>query len=160
MQFDYEIPVEEYVSAQVLYYRAYAKGRIVRRALVWVLLGLFSVLIAVFQWVVAWERIVLLLAGAWWVYGGIASLYPTRYYRRSYPESGLVGKKYHADLDNHGFSVRGDSCSWQVPWTEVQHKGEDDRVFMFSGKATIFMFGKEYLTDEQQREIRQFAALP
>lgn len=76
------------------------------------------------------------------------------------PGIGAGWEEYHADLDNHGFSVRGDSCSWQVPWTEVQHKGEDDRVFMFSGKATIFMFGKEYLTDEQQREIRQFAALP
>jgi hypothetical protein len=31
---------------------------------------------------------------------------------------------------------------------------------MFSGKSTIFIFGKKYLTDEQQREIRQFAAMP
>jgi hypothetical protein len=160
MQFDYEIPVEEYVSAQVLYYRAYAKGRIVRRALVWVLLGLFFVLIPLFQWVVAWERILLLLMGSWCVYAGIASLYPTRYYRHSYPESGLAGKKYHADLDEYGFSVSGDSCSWQAPWTDVQHKGEDKRVFMLSGKATIFMFGKKYLTDEQQREIRQFCCSP
>jgi hypothetical protein len=33
-------------------------------------------------------------------------------------------------------------------------------LFMFSGKATILIFGKKYLTDEQQRETRQFAALP
>jgi hypothetical protein len=158
MQFDYEIPVEEYVSAQVLYYRA--KGRIVKRALDWVLLGLFFLLIAVFQWVVNWGPILLLLTGAWFVYRGIASLFPTRHHRRFYAESGLAGKKYHAELDEHGFSVSGDSCSWQMPWNEAQHKGEDKRVFMFRGKGTIFIFGKQYLTDEQQREIRQFAALP
>jgi len=41
MQFEYEIPVDEYAAAQVLYYKAYAKGKSVKRALGWILLGLF-----------------------------------------------------------------------------------------------------------------------
>jgi hypothetical protein len=160
MQFDYEISANEYVAAQMLYYRAYAKGRILKRALGWTLLGLFFVLIAVSQWVVDWGPILLLLTGTWFIYGGIGSLFPTRYYRRAYPESGLAGKKYHAELDEHGFSVTGDSCSWRVLWTEVPLKGENKHVFMFSAKSTIFIFGKQYLTDELQKDIRQFAAMP
>jgi hypothetical protein len=54
MQFDYEIPIEEYAAAQVLYYRAHAKRRPVKRALGWALLGLFLVLIAIFRWVADW----------------------------------------------------------------------------------------------------------
>ena len=41
MQFECEIPVDEYAAAQVLYYKAYAKGKSVKRALGWILLGLF-----------------------------------------------------------------------------------------------------------------------
>jgi len=41
MQFEYEIPVDEYAAAQVLYYKAYAKGKSVKRTLRWVLLDLF-----------------------------------------------------------------------------------------------------------------------
>jgi hypothetical protein len=41
----------------------------------------------------------------------------------------------------------------------VRLKGEDNRVFMFTAKGTVFMFGKKYLTAEQQKAIRQFAAM-
>jgi hypothetical protein len=158
MQFDYEVPVEEYAAAQVLCYKASAKGQLVKQALGWVLLGLFFVLSA-FYWAVAWAPIVLvmMLTGAWFIYWGIRSLFPARHYRRHYPHSGLAGKTYHAELDENGFAVSGDDCSWRVPWAEAQLKGEDNRVFAFSGKNTIFIFGKQYLTDEQQKEIRRLA---
>jgi hypothetical protein len=86
-------------------------------------------------------------------------VFPTRHFRKYYLESGLAGKNYHAELDENGFSVNGDGCRWQAPWTESRFRGEDKRVFMFSGKGTIFIFGKKYLTYEQQNEIRQLAAL-
>ena len=121
MQFDYEIPAAEYAAALMLYYRANGKGRLFKRALGWVLLGLFFVLIAVSRWVVDWGPILLLLTGTWLIYGGIASLFPTRYYRRVYPESGLVGKKYHAELDENGFSVTGDACSWRRSGAKPLH---------------------------------------
>jgi len=159
MRFDYEIPVDEYAAAQTLYYTANGKSRLFKRALGWVLLGLFFSLIAMFRWA-DWGPTLLLLTGAWFIYAGIASLFPTRYYRRAYPESGLVGKKYHAELDENGFSVTGDSCSWRVLWTEALLKGENKRVFMFTGKGTIFIFGKKYLTHDQQADIRRFAAMP
>lgn len=156
MQFNYEIPANEYVAAQMLYY----KGKFAKRGLGWLLLGLFFLLIAVSRWVVDWGPILLLLTGIWFIYGGLISLFPTRYYRRAYTESGLAGKKYHAELDENGFSVAGDSCTWQVLWTEVPLRGENKCVFMFSAKGVIFMFGKQYLTDEQHKDIRRFAAMP
>jgi hypothetical protein len=159
MQFDYEISSDEYVAAQVLCNKASAMGRFVKPALLWLLLGLFFILTAAFRWVPDWLSILQLLIGAWFIYAGIASLFPARLYRRYYAKSDVAGKRYHAELDENGFSVSGDACSWRVPWAEVRLKGEDRRVFMFKGKGTIFSFGKKYLTDEQQKEIRRFAEM-
>src|SRR5689334_6514170 len=112
MQFDYEIPVEEFVAAQVLYYKkASAKGQIVKRVCRWVSLGLFFVLIALFKWTPDWPPFLVLLTGVWFIYGGIALLFPRRHYRRYYARSGLAGNKYHAELDENGFAVNGDDCS-------------------------------------------------
>jgi len=158
MQFDYEIPVEEYAAAQVLYYKACSKGQVPKRGLGWVLLGSFFVLIAGFRWAADWAPILLLLTGLWFIYGGIRMLSPTRFYRAYYIRSGLAGKKYHAELDENGFSVSGDACSWRVQWTDALLRGEDKRVFMFSGKGTIFIFGKKYLTEDQQKVVRQLAS--
>jgi len=103
MQFDYEIPIEEYAAAQVLYYKACAKGQVLKPALGWVVLGMFFVLIAAFRRAADWPPILLLLTGAWFIYGGIRMLFPTRHYRRHYPQSGLAGKKYHAELTKLDF---------------------------------------------------------
>ena len=59
------------------------------------------------------------------------------------PQDDLAGKKHHAEIDENGFSVDGDSCSWRVLWTEVLFKGEDNRVFMFNAKGSLFIFGKK-----------------
>ena len=156
MQFDYEVPIEEYAAGQVLYYKARFKGLFVQRALLWIFLGLFFVLLVGFRQGTDLLRILFLIIAAYFVYIGVTHLFPTRYCRRYYPKSGLAGKVYHAEVDETGFSVIGDGCSWRVPWPEVRLKGEDPRVFMFTAKGTIFMFGKRYLTDEQQKAIRHF----
>jgi len=151
--------VDEFAAAQLLYYKAQSQSRLVKRAVGWMLLGVFFFLIAVFRWA-GFGPILLMLTGAWFICGGITSLFPTRHYRRAYPESGMPGKRYHAELDENGFSVAGDSCSWRVSWTEVSVKCEDQRVFLFTAKGTLFIFGKKYLTEEQQKDIRRFAAMP
>jgi hypothetical protein len=159
MQFDYEIPVEEYAAAQMLSLRKHYKGRLIKRALMWVLLGLLFFLVAVCR-AEEFGPLLLLLTGGWFIWCGIISLFPTRYYRRVYATTDLRGKNYHAELDDNGFSVSGDSCSWRVPWTEVHLKGENKKVFIFNAKGSIFIFGKKYLTDEQQKEVRRFVAMP
>lgn len=67
--------------------------------------------------------------------------------------------KYRADVNEEGFGVTGDLCSWRVRWSDVQLKAENEHVFMLYAKGTIFMFGKKYLTDEQQHEMRGLASL-
>jgi hypothetical protein len=160
MQFEYEIPVEEYAAAQVLFYRAWSKGQVVKRAFAYIVLGLFYVMIGVFKWALDWPPILILLTGVFFIYAGIATLFPARQYRRYYSQCDLAGKKYHAEIDESGFSVNGDGCIWRVLWREALLKGEDNRVFMFCAKGTLFIFGKKYLTDEQQQAVRQFAAAP
>ena len=49
MQFDYEIPVEEYAAGQALYLKARFKGLFVRQALLWISLGAFFVLLVGYQ---------------------------------------------------------------------------------------------------------------
>ena len=158
MQFEYEIPVEEYAAAQVLYYKALSKGTVVKRAFVYIVLGLFYAFIAIAKWAPDWPPVLVLFTGVLFIYSGIATLFPARHYRRYYSQSDLAGKKYSAEIDESGFSVSGDGCSWRVRWTDALHKGEDKRVFMFCAKGTMFIFGKKFLTDEQQQTLRQFEA--
>ena len=157
MRFDYEVPIEEYAAGQVLYIKkARSKGVFVQQALLWISLGVFFVLLVGFRFGAGWLRILFLVIAACFFFIGTRCLFPIHYFRRHYPKSGLVGKKYQAELDEGGFSVIGDACNWRVPWPEVLAKGEDDLVFMFTGKGTVFIFGKKYLTEEQQETIRRF----
>lgn len=158
MQFNYEIQVEEYAAAQTLYYRKLYQRSLIKRAIFWVLIGLLFLTVALFR-AEEFGPVLLVLTAGWFICNGIGGFFPDGYYRRHYPQSGLAGKNYQVELDENGFFVTGDSCSSRVPWTEVHLKAEDKRVFMFNAKATLFIFGKKYLSDEQQQDIRRFAAL-
>jgi hypothetical protein len=61
--------------------------------------------------------------------------------------------------DDDGFFVSGNECSWCVLWPEALLKGKDKLIFMFCGKGTIFIFGKRYLTVEQQQALRYLTAI-
>ena len=84
MQFIYEIPVEEYAAGQVLYYKASIKGRGVKNAVIAALFGLLGVMVAGFRRTSDWAPILLFLAGSGFIYGGIATLFPTRHYGKHY----------------------------------------------------------------------------
>lgn len=158
MQFDYEIPAEEYGAAQVMYFHGSRRG-LVRKALGWAFVGLLFVLTALFRFS-DFGPLLLLLTGLWFIHIAIAYLFPMRQIRRVYSKTGLAGKTYHAEVDEHGLSVTGNACSWRALWTETSVKRENKRVFLFAGKETLFTFGKQYLTEEQQNELRRLAALP
>jgi hypothetical protein len=72
----------------------------------------------------------------------------------------LAGKTFHAELDESGFSVNGDSSTWRVPWDEVTYKAESKTVFLFLAKNTLFIFGKRYLDNDKQKSVRQLATMP
>jgi hypothetical protein len=86
-------------------------------------------------------------------------LFPSLNLKRAYRRSELAGKKFKADVGQDEFSVSGDEYSWRVKWTGVKVKGESEKVFLLSGPV-MFIFGKKYLTEDQQRELRTFAGLP
>lgn len=155
MEFNYEIPADEYAAANVLYYKASHKGTQIGRVLRWIFSGLVFILVAVFR-SAEFGQILLILAGAFFIYVGVLIFSQASRYRRAYPQSGLAGKTYRAEMDEQGFTVSGNLCRWQVPWNEARLKGEDKLVFMFSGKGTIFIFGKKFLSEEQQAWIRRF----
>lgn len=160
MQFDYEITADEFAAAQVLHHTVYDKSRLVKHSLFWLFLGLFFEFIAVARWTLDWAPILVVLTGAWFIGTGVSRLFPMRYFRRMYPESSFSNNVYHAELNEDGFSVSGDGCTWRVLWTEVSLKGENKRVFIFYAKGILFIFGKKYVADEQQKEMRRFAAMP
>ncbi|HKD80920.1 MAG TPA: YcxB family protein [Candidatus Angelobacter sp.] len=155
MQFNYEIPADEFVAGQIVLHTAKDKRRLVKRALGYTLLGVLLGLVAFFRYPDL-GPLLLMMVAAYCVYAGITNLFPQRYFRKGYSRSGLAGKNYHAELDDNGFLVSGDSSNWRVAWTEVSIKGENKRVFMFYAKGDLFIFGKKYLTEEQQKDMRCF----
>jgi hypothetical protein len=160
MQFNYEISADEYVAGQRLYLRLKKGRNHTYSAVSWLVIGLLFVFIA-------WEEahnqaplpFILAVPGFWLIYCGTVSLFPARYIRRAYRSSDIAGKKYRAEVNEEGFQVAGDVCNWRIQWAGVSAKGENEIVFILFAANTIFMFGKQYLTSEQQTELRRLAAL-
>lgn len=160
MQFEYEISGDDYVASQTLYLKLSSGGKDrVRRASPWILAGVFFLVVVWNERVLGWPSILLAAVGVWWIYAGTVNLFPGRYLRRIYPGLGLAGKKFKAEVNEEGFEVVGDLCSWRVRWAGVLLKGESEHMFVLYSAGTVFMFGKKYLTDEQQQELRRLAAL-
>lgn len=101
----------------------------------------------------------LAFVGAWLIYYGTVTLFPARYFRRVYQKSEVVGKRFNAEIKEEGFEVTGDLYSWGVQWPGVRVKGENELVFMLSSNNTIFMFGKKYLSRDQEQELRRLSGL-
>jgi hypothetical protein len=159
MTFEYVIGADEFVASQLLYHKLSGGRKRVERAVSWIFVGFIFVVIAWIEWSNNWTPILLALVGAWWIYSGVANLFPAWYFRRAYPRSEVAGKRFTADVSEHGFEVTGDSCSWRTTWADVQFKGENEQVFMLYSHGTIFMFGKKYLSSEQLQDLRKFSGL-
>jgi len=160
MQFEYEITVDDYVACQLLYYKlSVGRQRIVKRAVSWTILGFLCIVVALSEQVLNWMPILLAVTGALWVYGGVRTFFPARYFRRIYPSTKLTGKRFFASADQEGIQITGEHASWRVQWAGVTLRAENERAFMLHSDetATIFMFGKCYLTDGQQQELRTLA---
>ena len=159
MHFEYEITVDEYAAAQQLYHKQSGGRKRVERATGWIITGVFFIVIAWSERVLNWAPILLAATGVWWIYAGVATFFPTMHFRRAYRRVELAGKRFKADVTEDGFEVAGDLCSWRVRWPSVRLKGENERVFMLYSESTIFIFGKKYLSDEQQQELRSLSGL-
>jgi len=144
IQFDYEINLDEYVGSQYLYYELSGTNNL-KIYSPWILAGLFFIIVAYNDFMADALRFAsLLLAGIgiWWIFVSVKALFVMPRLRRVYVESKLEGKKFSAMVDQRGFSVVGDLCSWQVQWEGVSLRGENAQTFILYGANTLFVFGK------------------
>jgi len=163
MQFEYEIGAEEYAAGQLLYHRLSRDRTRLRWVVYSILTALLCVGIAWSEPRFDWGEFLLLLIGAWWLYVGVSNLLPalllSRHFRRAYQGSELAGQKFKAGVDEGGFEVTGELCSWRVRWPAVRIKAENDKVFMLHSLGTIFIFGKRFLSAEQQQQLRTLSGV-
>ncbi|HTT21877.1 MAG TPA: hypothetical protein VMG82_23310 [Candidatus Sulfotelmatobacter sp.] len=159
MHFEYEIGPDEYVASQVLYFKLSSGRKRLRGVAISILLSSLFILVAVSRGDFRWDDFFLILVAAWWFYAAFQNLFPESYYRRAYRSADLAGKKFKAEMSDEGFQVAGEDCAWRVRWPGVRWKGENGTVFLICTSGTIFMFGKKYLSDQQQQELRRLSGL-
>jgi hypothetical protein len=169
IRFQYEIPADEFVSAQLMYFKLHRSERSRGWAALWILLGAVLVVMAINARPPVWARydssvglplILLACVGIYWIFAGQRMLFPAGYFRRAYSSFPFAGKSFAAEVDQTGFQVEGEYHKWRVEWPGVILKAEDKRVFIFVSGGTIFIFGKKFLTREQQDDLRKLSGLP
>jgi hypothetical protein len=119
MQFEYEITSDDYVAAQLLYWRLSTGRKRIKYAIWWTLLGVLSFVVAWGQHPLGFGTILLTISGVWWICVGTTNFFPIRHLRHTYRGLKLFGKKFQADVNEEGFEVVGDLCSWRVRWPAV-----------------------------------------
>ncbi len=155
MNFEYEITIDEYVSAHLLREKLSGRRARIARAACFMVLGLLSIIAAWNGRNFKWMAISLLATSAFWIYAVFVTLHPASHFRRVYRRSGVIGKRFTADVNEDGFDVEGDLRPWHVEWPGAYPKGENESVFAFYSAGTVFVFGKKYLNGEQQLELRR-----
>jgi len=159
MHLEYEIGAEEYIASSLLYLKLKRDYSRLQWALFSIFGGMLFVLVALTKPNLGWVEDLLMILGLWWLYAGFLNFFPSRHYRKAYQKAELAGKKFSAEVNSEGFEVMGELCSWKVQWPGVRLKGENEKVIILSSAGTVFMFGKKYLTTEQQEELRRLAGL-
>jgi hypothetical protein len=154
MEFEYEISADDYASASILYYKLTRKTRV---AAGWIFAGASLVAIGLMERDRGLSPILLAAIGVWWTCAGITRVIPgdsfRRHYRKHYQQLDLKGNKYRAAVNEEGFQVTTEKRNWTCRWPDVSVKGEDNQVFFLFSQATLFIFAKRYLADEQQRTL-------
>src|SRR5579863_977601 len=159
MYLEYEVTADEYVASQLLYCRLSRDRKRFQWVAYCILTGVLFLGVGWSGRLPDWVALLLLIVGAWWIYVGVMNLYPARYLRQTYRSQELAGKKFKADLNENGFEVTGELGSWRGQWPSVKVEGENERVFILYSQGSVFVFGKQYLSDEQQQELRRLSGL-
>jgi hypothetical protein len=160
MQFEYEITANDYLDATLLYWKLKFGHKQVRRAAFWILVGVFFILVGSRTDCDLAAGVLLAALGAWWIVCGLRIIFPQSYIYRAYRKADLAGRKFKADINEEGFAVTGEYEAWRIQWPGVRIKGENEHLFVFyPGGGTLFIFGKMYLSSEQQSELRRMSGL-
>ena len=159
MEFEYEIQPDDYAAASVIYAKLLKKSR---KFSPWLYGGAILVIVFLLERDRGLSPVLLGAIGVWWMWAGFAQTFPgafRSYYRRHYQKLRLGNRKYKASVEEPGFVVDGDDTTWRVRWQDVSPKGEDNEVFMFYARGTLFIFAKRYLSNEAQQQLRLMAGL-
>lgn len=158
-RFEYEITADEFVASQILYHKLSGGRKRIERVVYSFLAGLIFLGAAWTERSKDLSPFLLAFVGGWLIYYGAVTLSPARFFRIAYRKSEVVGKRFNAEITEGGFEVTGDLYSWRVRWRGVRVKGENELVFMLCSNQTIFMFGKKYLSSDQQEQLRKLSGL-
>jgi YcxB-like protein len=162
MEFEYEVSVDDYADALILYYRL-NRGRLAGTGKYFIFAGLFLA-VGLAEKERGMSPLLLIAFAALTIWLGIVSFFPRlsspRACRLHYRELGIEGKKYRANINSEGLSVSGDGTTWSRQWTDISSKGETKELFMLYSRGTLFIFAKRYLNGEQQQALRSLMSLP
>jgi hypothetical protein len=75
------------------------------------------------------------------------------------PHREVRGKKFEASMGEDYFEVAGEFCTWRIKWPGVSLKGENKDVFVFYAENYVFIFGKKYLNNAEQDELRRLIGI-
>lgn len=159
MHFEYEISEDDYVAGQNLYLKISRGSARWRTIGFWIAAGLVCIIAAFEETTGGWNAFLLGGCGGLLLYSAFVNLFPSRHFRRGYKKQDLVGKRFAADLNDLSLTVKGEFCTWEIRWPAIKAKGENDQAFMLFSSGTIFIFGKRYLSTEQQQELRRLSRL-
>ncbi len=168
LHFEYEITPDEYVAAQLLHHKLSGLTRQKVYGPIWIIVGAVLLVMSFNSRPPAWAPydysaglplFLLSVIGAWWIYAGLRMLFPAMYFRRAYRSFEYPGKSFRADVDETGFHVAGEFQEWRVKWPGVRLKGENKKVCIFLAGGTLYIFGKRFLNQEQQQELRKLGGL-
>ncbi len=157
LEFEYQITAKDYVACMRLYYKL-SRYSLLKRGILWLMLGGLCVLSALGA-DAGWAPALLWIIGAWWIYCGLANLFPSMHFRRAYSQTDFAGRVFCAQLDGEGFEVTSDTATWKMKWAAVRLRGESEDAFVIFAEGIIFMFSKKYLSEPQQYDLRMIARL-
>jgi len=159
MEFSYTITADEFNAGQVLYHKMKRGKRRFADVAVGIAIAVFFMAVALSEPRLSWAPILLSAMALQYLYAALVNLFPILYVRTKYKQANLHGKTYKAVVNEEGMDITGDVCGWHIRWPGVQLKAENDKVFMFLAANTLFIFGKQYLDESQQQEMRKLSEL-
>jgi hypothetical protein len=161
MQLEYEISEDDYVASQRLFWKlSYGRKRF-KNPVSWILIGAFYIAIALERQIFDLVFTLLAGAGAFWIWNSMWILFPESDLRRVYRGLDWVGKRFRAELNAEGFEVVEEFETNRIRWAGLKIKGENEQVVILcqGPGQSLHMFGKKYMTAEQQHEFRKLAGM-
>jgi hypothetical protein len=127
-----------------------------RRSAPYLLFALFALYLVYAYGPEGWQSAAISIAALAIIYTSIKSMFLESYLRKQFAGTGLAGKRYRAKVDEVGIEVVGDEAEWRMKWSYIKARREGKISFCFDGQTVMFIYGKRFLTEAQQENLRSF----